>query len=54
MHFVGHTAAASRRPVGMALFSFAWVLGQGLGVAAMGLGVAPFGYAAMIALYGAG
>lgn len=46
--------APHARGIGMALFSFAWVLGQGLGVAAMGLGVAPFGYAAMIALYGAG
>jgi predicted MFS family arabinose efflux permease len=46
--------APRARGIGMALFSFAWVLGQGLGVAAMGPGVDSFGYAAMIAAYGAG
>jgi predicted MFS family arabinose efflux permease len=46
--------APRARGIGMALFSFAWVLGQGLGVATIGLGVDSFGYAAMIAAYGAG
>jgi predicted MFS family arabinose efflux permease len=52
---IGATEMAPHaRGIGMALFSFTWVLGQGVGVAVLGLGVAPLGYAVMIAVYGAG
>lgn len=46
--------APHARGIGLALFSFAWILGQGLGVAVMGAGVGLLGYAAMVAIYGAG
>jgi predicted MFS family arabinose efflux permease len=42
------------RGIGLALFSFAWILGQAIGVAVMGMGVARAGYAPMIAAYGVG
>jgi predicted MFS family arabinose efflux permease len=46
--------APGARGTGLALFSFAWILGQGVGVAAMGAGVAAFGYAAMVLAFGLG
>jgi MFS transporter, YNFM family, putative membrane transport protein len=46
--------APRARGTGLALFSFAWILGQGVGVAVMGSGVGLFGYAAMVFAFGAG
>ena len=46
--------APHARGIGLALFSFAWTLGQGVGVYVMGAGVGLVGYASMVAIYGAG
>jgi predicted MFS family arabinose efflux permease len=46
--------APHARGIGMAVFSAAWIFGQGLGVGAMGFGVAAFGYSAPIMAFGVG
>jgi predicted MFS family arabinose efflux permease len=47
-------AAPQARGVGLSLFGIAWTFGQGMGVAAMGIGITAFGIAPMIAAFGAG
>jgi predicted MFS family arabinose efflux permease len=46
--------APDARGAAVALFACAWALGQALGVAAMGVAVSAFGYAPMLAAFGAG
>jgi predicted MFS family arabinose efflux permease len=46
--------APQARGIGMSVFSATWIFGQGLGVAAMGVGVASFGYTTPIITAGIG
>jgi predicted MFS family arabinose efflux permease len=47
-------ASPQARGIGMSVFGVSWTLGQSLGVALMGGGIAVFGFAPMIAAFGVG
>ena len=47
-------ASPQARGIGMSIFGIAWTIGQSLGVALMGAGIAAFGFASMIAALGVG
>lgn len=47
-------ASPQARGIGVSVFGIAWTLGQSLGVAVTGAGIAAFGFAPMIAAFGIG
>jgi YNFM family putative membrane transporter len=47
-------AAPQARGVGVSVFGITWTIGQSLGVASSGAGIAAFGFAPMIAAFGVG